>query len=414
MGRREAALALAIMVLVSALPIVEASAPTPQSLTIELYSDGYASVEYILRVDQKIPEANITTLGQILVELAVADAGNLPLSYALKDGLLRVNTLGTETVKITYYTQDLSSKNGRFWVINLTTQIKTTIILPVKATLIEFDPIPDLMESQGDQVLLIMPQGPTKITYVTSIIGTREYAQVVLRDTADLLNETKSQGVIIKPAEDLLQQAQVAFNQEDYIKAETQGKQAKETALQIKTEHSQASARIQAAENEVALAERESRTTLIEEAKQLLAESKTKFNTGNYTQAGVIADQSSAKAKISIVPFPTTLIVGVALALAVIGALVIVARPKAAKHKIQRERKPIEVEKYLKRDDLRQEEKDAIKIIAECNGEIPEAELYSRLALPRTTTWRLVKRLEKMGIVEITKVRRLNFIRLKK
>ena len=100
--------------------------------------------------------------------------------------------------------------------------------------------------------------------------------------------------------------------------------------------------------------------------------------------------------------------------LAVLGALIIVARPKAAKQRTPRERKPIEVERYLKRDDLRQDEKDAIKIIAESNGEIPEAELYSKLALPRTTTWRLVKRLEKMGVVEITKVRRLNVIRLKR
>lgn len=414
MGRRNSALAIAILILVSTLPIVKAAPPAPQSLTIELHTDGFASVEYTLTVDQKIPEANITTFGQILIDLAVANEENLPLVYTLKEGVLRVNTLGTDTVKITYSTQDLSSKDGRFWVIDLTTQIKTTILLPAKATLVEFDPIPELMESRGDKVLLIMPQGPTMITYVTSVIGTREYAQVVLRDAEGVIDETKSRGVIVKPAEELLQQAQAAFNQGDYIKAETWGKQAKETALQIKADHSQASARIQAAENEIVLAEKESRTTLIEEAKQLLAESKTKFNSGNYTQAGVIADQSSTKAKTSEVPFPTTTVVGAALVLAVLGALIIVARPKAAKQRTPRERKPIEVERYLKRDDLRQDEKDAIKIIAESNGEIPEAELYNKLALPRTTTWRLVRRLEKMGIVEITKVRRLNLIRLKR
>jgi uncharacterized membrane protein len=414
LGRRNAALALAILVLVSTLPIVKATAPTPQSLLIELHPDGFASVVYTLTVDQKIPEANITTFGQILIDLAVVDAENLPLSYTMKEAVLRVNTLGTDTVKITYTTQDLSNKDGRFWVINLTTQIKTTILLPAKATLVEFDPIPDLMESQGDKVLLIMPQGSIKITYVTSVIGTKEYAQVVLRDAKDVIDETKSQGILIKPAEDLLQQAQAAFNQGDYIKAETQGKQAREVTLQIKEDHSQAKAKIEAAENEIAQAEKESRTTLIEEARQLLEESNTKFNSGNYTQASVIADQTSAKANASEVPFPTTTVVGATLGLAVLGALYLLARPKAVKHKTPRERKPIDVEKHLKRDDLREDEKDAIRIISENNDEIPEAELYTKLSLPRTTTWRLVKRLEKMGIVEITKVRRSNVIRLKR
>ena len=200
MGRRDSALVVAILVLVSTLPIVKAAPPAPQSLTIELHTDGFASVEYTLTVDQKIPEANITTFGQILIDLAVANEENLPLVYTLKEGVLRVNTLGTDTVKITYSTQDLSSKDGRFWVIDLTTQIKTTILLPAKATLVEFDPIPELMESRGDKVLLIMPQGPTMITYVTSVIGTREYAQVVLRDAEGVIDETKSRGVIVKPA----------------------------------------------------------------------------------------------------------------------------------------------------------------------------------------------------------------------
>jgi uncharacterized membrane protein len=414
LGRRNAALALAILVLVSTLPIVEAAAPTPQSLSIELYPDGFASVVYTLTVDQKIPEANITAFGQILIDLAVVDAENLPLSYIVKGAVLRVNTLGTDTVKINYTTQDLSSKDGRFWVINLTTQIKTTILLPAKATLVEFDPIPDLMESQDDKVLLIMPQGSIKITYVTSVIGTKEYAQVVLRDAEDVIDETNSLGVLIKPAEDLLQQAQAAFSQGDYIKAETLGKQAREVALKIKADHSQAKAKIEAAENEIAQAEKESRTTLIEEARQLLNESNTKFNSGNYTQASIIASQSLAKANASEVPFPTTTVVGAALGLVVLVAFYLLARPKAVKHKTLRERKPVEVGRYLKRDDLRQEEKDAIRIISENNDEISEAELYTKLSLPRTTTWRLVKRLEKRGIVEITKVRRSNVIRLKR
>ena len=43
-----------------------------------------------------------------------------------------------------------------------------------------------------------------------------------------------------------------------------------------------------------------------------------------------------------------------------------------------------------------------------------ESELRKKFLLPRTTTWRAVKRLEREGIVEIEKVDQQNLIRLRK
>jgi uncharacterized membrane protein len=59
------------------------------------------------------------------------------------------------------------------------------------------------------------------------------------------------------------------------------------------------------------------------------------------------------------------------------------------------------------------EEKQAIKFLADNNGEAFEAELYDYVKLPRTTTWRMVKRLERMGIIKTNKFRRQNRIRIK-
>jgi uncharacterized membrane protein len=60
--------------------------------------------------------------------------------------------------------------------------------------------------------------------------------------------------------------------------------------------------------------------------------------------------------------------------------------------------------------DLRPDEKEAIQFLAERNGRAYEAELFERLDIPRTSTWRLIKRLERMEIVEITKSRRQNIV----
>ena len=63
--------------------------------------------------------------------------------------------------------------------------------------------------------------------------------------------------------------------------------------------------------------------------------------------------------------------------------------------------------------DLRQDEKEAVLFLSEKNGRAYEAELYERLGIPRTSTWRLIKRLEKMEIIDITKSRRQNVVSIR-
>ena len=75
----------------------------------------------------------------------------------------------------------------------------------------------------------------------------------------------------------------------------------------------------------------------------------------------------------------------------------------------------VDVEKLLEKEKhLRPEEIKVIRFLAEKNGTAFEAELYEKLNLPRTTTWRLLKRLEKMAIVDIRKSRRQNVVSIRK
>ncbi len=77
--------------------------------------------------------------------------------------------------------------------------------------------------------------------------------------------------------------------------------------------------------------------------------------------------------------------------------------------------KEVDVDKLFEREkQLRPEEVQAIHFLAEKHGTAFEAELYEKLNLPRTTTWRLLKRLEKMGIVDIRKSRRQNIVSVRK
>jgi uncharacterized membrane protein len=69
---------------------------------------------------------------------------------------------------------------------------------------------------------------------------------------------------------------------------------------------------------------------------------------------------------------------------------------------------------FKKEKHLRPEEVQVIQFLAEKHGTAFEAELYEKLNLPRTTTWRLLKRLEKMEIVNIQKSRRQNIVSIRK
>jgi hypothetical protein len=70
---------------------------------------------------------------------------------------------------------------------------------------------------------------------------------------------------------------------------------------------------------------------------------------------------------------------------------------------------------FKEHPELRKEDREVIRFIAEGGGRVLEAEIREEFPeLPRTTVWRLLKRLEKMEIVTVKKVGLQNQIELKK
>jgi uncharacterized membrane protein len=82
---------------------------------------------------------------------------------------------------------------------------------------------------------------------------------------------------------------------------------------------------------------------------------------------------------------------------------------------IRRRRGP-NVEKTVKAyPQLKKEDKDVIEFLAEKGGQAFEAEIRERFPdMPRTSLWRLVRRLERLEIVEVKKIGLENQVQLKK
>ena len=177
------------------------------------------------------------------------------------------------------------------------------------------------------------------------------------------------------------------------------------------------------AEWAIANAQNEGRILVLNEAQILLDQAYSAYITGNYSEAINLATQAITKAEEAEIflseetdPLRVYGIFGAILipSIVIFGFFFVRSRKKPKEVEIKKKKRRIDAERIFRvHKNLMPEEKQAIRFLVENNGEAFEAELYDYVKLPRTTTWRLVKRLEGMGIIKISKFRRQNLIRVK-
>ena len=396
---------------------------TPKTLFLTVYPDGFVFVDYTLLVDPTFPTQNITVFGQVLEDLLVVDGEGLPLSYSLNDSLIIVNSLGTDELSVSYLTQDLTSKDGRYWTLTIDAPVNAQIILPVQSTIISLNQVPELIETNGNKVQLLMNASLIEVTYVIGVVGTEEYAQIVLTDAEQKINEIKNFGINLAEAETKLQAAENAFSHGNFPEAETLGNEAINLAIFINQTANQAQTKLHEAEAAIVEAQHKERTSGLGDALSLLGQAHSAYDDGNYLEALNLATQAASKAEDSTSlasdnsdTFPFYGILGAILIPVGIVFVVFLVRSRKQPEIVETEKKTrqIDVERIFRaHKNLMPEEKQTIQFLADNNGEAFEADLFDYVKIPRTTMWRLVKRLEAMGIIKKSKFRRQNMIRVK-
>ncbi|CAB50170.1 helix-turn-helix transcriptional regulator [Pyrococcus abyssi] len=73
----------------------------------------------------------------------------------------------------------------------------------------------------------------------------------------------------------------------------------------------------------------------------------------------------------------------------------------------------VSLDDLVERYDLNKEEQDVLAYIAEHGGRVRQADIRNDLGIPRTTTWRILKRLEKMNLIKLEKVNNETYAILK-
>ncbi len=402
---------LALMLLVAGHFVEAQPTYSPMEAFFTVYADGFVAVDYTTEVDPTKARVNITLFGSLYQDLIVEDQDGLLLEYSPIEGGLMVDTLGSTVVLISYVTPDLTGKTGQTWVFSYSTSVNSSILMPEDATIKELNVTPLAMGSLDGKPLLILPAGDVEVTYTFAIVDMREHALIIIKDAEQTINEVKTRGIVVTEAEDLLQKAYDSFNSELYVEAEQHAEKAKASAQSSETAASLAEDAISDAEAAVTAARDEGRTQGLDAAENLLQDALDAYETGDYSGAETLAEQaitSAADAKAEETEEetprrPYTWIAGGAAALAMaFAALFILKRRKPA---VERAGEEVDLEELFETHPyLRLDDKEVLSFLLDSGGEAFASEIRERFNIPRTSAWRMIRRLQREGLVEVKEI----------
>ncbi len=397
------------------------------------------------------------------------DPGSVPNEIALR-------TPAVPNARISYSTPDLVDKTQGNWIFSLDSiSISHAVLLPSDSVLTDPGENYPAIKHFGDRQLLTFKPGDVRFVYVIGVLGTEEQANIVIRLAETTIRETseKYPEIVLSLANGLLQNATIARDDERFPDAEGLAGQANDAALATALDYEAAQVAISGTDGQIRQAAGEGRDTV--EAVNQLEQARSEFTAGNYVQARDSAEDaiSLIGSRPAEPQMPLFVIVLAAVAAGGgVGALLYLRSRKPAPVVRQQvadgrsansdakaeintpireldegapeipfmpgsliEKAPdsqlgvsgalpesqidksvlssIVVKIVEEKPHLRPEDQDVLRYLAEKEGAAFESEIRTKFQLPKTTIWRLVKRLEREELIEIRKAGGQNLIKLK-
>ncbi len=447
---------------------------TSESLFIALFANGDALIEYDVSIEDPLDEEirielfGVTRINDLIVvdfedELVDYNIGESPNEIVL-------NTPGVSNVRISYTTPDLANRQQGIWTFSINATTGLIVRLPPDSVLVDTEPIPVVKTVNGQPLLTFSKPGSVTVSYAIGVLGTEDQANIAIQLAGVAITETRGQhpDIVLAAAEDLLQRAMDARDDRMFGEAEELAGQANDAAVNAGGDYVAAQSAIASADGQIDRAAGEGRD--VAAARQLLEQANSEFAGGDYVAARDSADDATAA--IGDRPpepqMPASVIIAAAAAAAGgIGVLVFLRMRKPPAQQLQRkdlpkvsnssrvvaairppemkemeepdsEEEPLEVSSVQaepgtipesqidksvlgrivgriieERPHLRPEDQQVLTFLAEKEGAAFESEIRTKFQLPKTTIWRLVKRLEREELVEIRKAGGQNLIKLK-
>lgn len=344
---------------------VQYALSTSKVLEFTIYADGTTHVFYQGGVDPQSPDYLLPLYGNSTQNMVIRDQNGTLLSSKMDPNSADIETLGASSIKVDYDTPDLVSKSGKTWTFQVNSPVDYSVLLPANTVIVGMSTAPSNLQVVDGQPLVSLPSGPASINYIFGVLGTSQTATLAIQKAKDFISTVDSENIQTPLASEKLDEANTAFNQGRFSDAESLANDAKNLAVQ--EQQSALSAPSHSGDTN---------TTPVLIAGAAAAAGTTAF---------ILLRRTRSSRQAAAPQIPASSYVA-----------------------------PDKDEIFRLKPELRQEDKEIVAFISEKGGRVFESELRKKFLLPRTTTWRAVKRLEREGIVEIEKVDQQNLIKLQK
>ena len=405
---------LSIIVLFSITPMVLAQEEyTPLSLDLVIYSDGTVKVDFLAETDPTEVRIDFKLYGSQYSNLIARDDEGLPLVIVATGTNVTVNSLGAFEVNIQYLTSTLTVKDGALWTLNVSSLAPTRITLPSGAAILGLGDIPTNIGTSDGKQYLDFDSGALSVSYILGLPSIVQEVTDAIEAAENYISQKKAAGISLIGPETTLDEAEFALAEEDYLTAKNTADSALSEAQSIVEMAEDAEIAISQAETAVVSAQDGGRTEGLTEAETALRFAEASYDNGDYAAAEMEAGQAYQLALSASEPQ------GGGDLLLYVGVLFVVAGAAGGYLYIQRSKgnalspafssstsiKKVNLDKiFFKFDNLRLEEKEVLRFLAGRNGEAFASEIRDRFDMPRSTAWRLIRRLTEYGLVEETKV----------
>jgi uncharacterized membrane protein len=266
-----------------------------------------------------------------------------------------------------------------------------------------------------------MPAGSVAISYMLGVVGTKDHALALRKEAETALEEFQTEGFNITPALAILQQAKDAYDEGQYVQSEELAREIKSWISETREAAQAADDAIKEAGFAIVAADDEKRTSLLDDAKDELEAARQAHDSGGYIDAKRLAEQAIITAQLSktvawLESIPVLPLIG---AVASAPLIFVYLFRKRRIEPIHVEAEPVEegyevdLDLLLQENQaLRMDDKEVIRFIYESGGGVFASELRKRFKLPKSSAWRMIRRLEREEIIETRKVGRETYIQI--
>ena len=413
----ERRLFLLVFLLLSPIITVKGQDYTPNSLTIDVFPDGSANIDYRIEPDPTLVRVNVTLPGENYADLIALDQDGIILDWDQNNEGIEVDSIGAYELIISYSSSDLTNKTGSTWTVSVDSPISTLYHLPKDAVLVGLSSTPSSISIIDNRTVITMPPGLNRITYILGTTGTQEHALVLLSQAEKKIDEAHTYDIQLSSVESQYIKAKQAYETGSYTQTEQLSQQIINQVSNIIEAASQAQAQITNAEEILEHKTGVFNSESIESAQSILDEAKQDYDSGEYTSAYTLAleaVQLLQETELKSGSNPMLYGFGALLVIGVGGFLVYQKQIKTDNPLKPDIKVPhVDLDKVFKqKNHLRTDEKAVLRFIEESNGAFI-TDVRERFDIPKSTAWRMVKRLSEEGVITVSKVGRETYLQLR-